>query len=130
MPTITKFDKPTLRQMRGDLENHLNDFAKEWGINIEIGNASFMDNTVDWKLHLSIIAADGTVKTKEATALEHFYPQYVGKEITLSNGKKGTVVGYKPRSTKFPFMVACADGERYKVGERTLANQLGEQSIR
>ena len=121
--TITKFDKPTLRQIRTDLEKLLELFAESRGINIRVGNARFLDNTVDWKLHMSVIGDDGVVKTNESEALEKFYPQYVGKVVTLHSRKRtvsGTVIGFNSRAHTYPFLVKTENGKTYKVDEDRL----------
>ncbi len=115
--TINKFDKPTLRKLRDDLQAQVEIVAAANGIKIDVGNASFDATTVTFKLNCVTIGADGVAETKESKALKALYPQYVGKEVTLGNGTQGTIVGYNSRGKKYPFQVMGVDGRGYKIGE-------------
>ncbi len=120
--SITKFDKPTLRTLRTELEDALAATAQRLGIEIKVGNASFTDSNVTFKLNLSVRGEDGTVKSKTRVALERFYPQYVDKVITLrgrGGPEQGKVVGYNNKAHKYPFLVQTATGT-FKVDEERL----------
>jgi len=118
--TITNFDKPTLRKLRDDLQAAVAAVASQHGININVGNARFDSTTVTFKLNCVTLGSDGVAQTKESKDLATWYPQYVGKSVTLRGRGKtlaGTVVGYKSRGRKYPFLVEASDGKTYKVDE-------------
>jgi len=118
--TISKFDKPTLRKLRDELQDAVDAVSSANGIKIDVGNARFDDTTVTFKLNCVTIGADGIAETTESKNLTRLYPQYVGKVITLWNGVKGEIVGYSTRSRKYPFQVKGVDGKNYKIGEHSI----------
>lgn len=110
MTKIIKFDKPTLRNLRDDINLALASVADDYGIKLSAGNASFMADNVSFKLQGTIIGDDGVAKTQERIDLETFHSSLVDLPITLSNGAKGKVVGYSRRSRKYPFLVDTNKG--------------------
>ena len=61
---------------------------------------------------LNVIQKEASVKN------EKNIPNF-GKKVKLGDGSIGTVVNYKPRNFKYPYIVE-ARGKRYKVGRLNL----------
>jgi len=119
---INSFSKANLNELRSDINAALEAVGQKHGISLNLGNARFDSTSVAWKLNLATIGANGMAKTPERTALERLYPQYVDKKVTV-NGKpgriSGTVIGYKTRGRKYPFLVKTAQGT-YKMPEYSI----------
>lgn len=116
MAQINSFDRRNLKVLRVELDAAIAAIGSKYGIAIKTGNARFNSDNVTFKLEASVIS-NGQVKNKGVIALERFFPQYVGKLVTLSGGKKGKVIEYHSRKHKFPFIVETVSGKRYKVPE-------------
>ena len=119
MTNITTFDRTNLKTLRSDIEAAVAAVGSAHGISLTLGSARFSSNNVTMKLEGSIIS-NGTVKTKGAIALDRFYPKLVGKVVKMSNGKKGKVIEYHSRKSKFPFIVEVGN-KRYKLPKSMVA---------
>ena len=117
MTNITTFDRANLKKLRSDIEAAVATVGAAHGISLTLGSARFSSNNVTMKLEGSIIS-NGMVKTKGAIALERFYPGYVGKVVKLSNGKKGKVIEYHSRKSKYPFIVEVGN-KRFKLSKHS-----------
>jgi len=112
-PTFLSFDRPTIKVLRMKIQNELVNLGKELGLSINVGNARFSSNTVNFKVEFSLIRKDGLVLNGEAEAFRdsaHRYglkPEYLGKTFHF-HGKSYTITGMKPRNHKFPILA-----ERY-----------------
>lgn len=116
MTKIVKFNRSNLPNLRAEINQALKDVATKYGISIAAGNARFSDANATFKLEVSIVSANGVVKTQGRTSLETLYPQYVDKVIMLSNGVQGKVVEYHSRRFKYPFTVETLNTKkRYKT---------------
>ena len=122
MTNITTFDRANLKKLRDDIDAAIAAVGSAHGISLTLGSARFSSNNVTMKLEGSIIS-NGTVKTKGAIALERVYPEYVGKVVKMSNGKKGKVIEYHSRKPKFPFIVEVGN-KRYKLPEYAVTQSL------
>ena len=119
MSDITTFDRANLKNLRSDIETAMATIGSAYGISLPMGSARFSDNNVTMKLEGSIIS-NGSTKTKGAVARERFYPALVGKTVSLINVKKGKVIEYHSRKSKFPFIVEVGN-KRYKLSKIDLA---------
>ena len=116
MSKFTKFDKPGLRLLRTEIDFALAKIGETYGISLTAGNASFNASTVTFKLEGSLLNESGEAETKEMIELKSFYPHLVGKEVTLSRGTKGKIVGYSRRAKKYPFILETPKG-LFKITE-------------
>jgi len=119
MTNITTFDRANLKTLRDDVEAAIAAVGSAYGISMTLGSGRFSGDNVTFKLEGSVIS-NGAVKTKGAIALERFYPRYVGKVINMIDGKKGKVIEYHSRKSKFPFIVEVGN-KRFKVAEARVA---------
>lgn len=101
--------KPLLRAINADLSQALVAIAEKHGVQIKVGSGSFTSDNATVKVEIAAIASDGTAKTKEATDFERYATSYglkpedLGKTFSYG-GKEYTLVGAKPRSTKYPLL--------------------------
>lgn len=114
MTTITKFDKPTLRALRTDIDAALAAVGAKHGISLKAGNARFTGDTATFKLECVLLNSDGVAETREMLDLKAFYPQLVNKSVSIGPRTSGVIVGYKPRAHKYPFLVKTPKG-LYKI---------------
>ena len=106
---IKQFDKTNLKTVRQDLNAILSKYAKDNGIEINIGNISFNAGSFTTKMEAKVIGA----KTKEDSVLE-FMIATNGLTKTSKCGK--TLVGYNTRGKAYPFIFENA-GKKYKCSE-------------
>ena len=100
------------------------DLFLEAGIHPVVGNGSFDDTSIKFKLIVSDVEEDGTVKTPEHSAyvtMARSYdmkPEWVDKSFTLKNGVSYILRGLNSRAVKMPLIVEKVEnGGRYKMGE-------------
>lgn len=114
MSKITKFDKPTLRALRADIDAALASVGAKHGIDLKAGNASFDATIATFKLNCSLLSSDGKVETKEMIALKAYYPALVGKQLSIGPKTHGTIVGFNRNAQKYPFLLQTPKGV-YKI---------------
>ncbi len=114
MSKITEFDKPTLRDLRADIDAALIAVGAKHGIRLSTGNARFTADSATFKLECSLFNSDGVAESKEMVALKALYPQLVNKRITFGRGTNGFIIGYNPRAHQYPFLVKTVKGV-YKI---------------
>ena len=116
MSKITKFDKPTLRALRTEIDLALAAVGAKHGISVTAGSASFRDNSATFKLECALLNSAGVAESKEMVALKECYPELVDKQVTLSRGTglTGFIIGYNPRAQKYPFLLQTSKGV-YKI---------------
>ena len=109
-----QFDKPTIKQLRHDINDALAEVAAEYGVVIRAGNCTFSDSNAKFKLSVNSISDDGVVLTQERTDLMAAFPNMVDKCIRI-NDEVYMVYGYKRSATKYPFMIKhLITGRRHK----------------
>jgi hypothetical protein len=119
--TITHLDKTTLRFIREQINDALAGSIE--GLELRAGNCSYSGNIATFKLEVKIEGAD----SKEMQDLRRYADMY---DIDLEKTHPVyTLVGYLPRSSKYPFLVkkAGADGT-YKITEETAKRYFGKDA--
>ncbi len=114
MTKITKFDKPTLRALRVEIDLALAAVGAKHGISVTAGSASFRDNNATFKLECAMLNSDGKAESKEMVCLKESYPELVNKRVTFGRGTNGFIIGYNPRAHQYPFLVKTVKGV-YKI---------------
>lgn len=119
MKKVTSFNRQNIRQINSEIESALASIAKKYGVELSVGNTRFTSSNFSTKIEVATIASNGTVMTKEALDFNR-YRSLKGIQLNLGdsfqrNGKTYTVVGYKPRSHKYPVLASCSDGKTYKL---------------
>ena len=129
MATIKEFNKGNLKALRTELDALHKALEKKYGIELKVGNASYSNNEVTFKLKANTISANGTVVTKEAlnwplyadlNGVGHFN---VGDKVNL-NGSIYEITGWNTRARKSPVMIKdIKTGASYKCPTGTLLNK-------
>lgn len=129
---IERFDRATCREFSMAVEDALQDVAKEFGVNVEMGNGSFQGTSYTLKVVASVIASDGSVLSPDATAFKRMATMYGLREDDLgsifqSRGEEYVVTGMRPRSRKYPVMVErVKDGKAFKFSAPVVATALAQ----
>ena len=119
MKKIESFNKPTIVQLRSEIDNALNSVAKKYGITISAGNCSFSGNEANFKLKLNTIGEGGFVITRESASWDVYKSRTncshlnVGDTITIQ-GNPYTLTGYNTRARKAPIQFKDNRGNNYK----------------
>ena len=130
MATIKEFNKNNLKALRQDMNAALAKLEKQYGIQINVGNASFMANEVTFKTKCNTIGASGTAITKEAqnwslyAELNGVGQFSIGDRITIQ-GKVFTIEGWNTRAKKSPVMIKeVGTNKTYKCPKGVLMGKL------
>jgi hypothetical protein len=130
MATIKEFNKNNLKALRQDMNAALAKLEAQYGIQINVGNASYSDNEVTFKTKCNTISASGTVITKEAqnwslyAELNGVGQFSIGDRITLQ-GKVFEIAGWNTRAKKSPVMIKeVGTGKGYKCPKEVLMGKL------
>ena len=111
MLKVNRFDKFTCQVLRNELNAVLNKFGADVNLSFAVGNMKFTDTGVEIKV-------SGNVKGAKSIADSRLQSVARAHNFTLDpiNGRQ--LVGYAPRSYKYPFIyLNLRDGKRYKCSE-------------
>lgn len=129
---IKQIDRTNLKLLREQINQALVQVGNRHGIKLTAGNASFSDFNAAFKLEVQTIQ-DGNVISKDAqTFLD--YAQLLGLSKDMLNqefetmGRVYKLTGYKPRSTKYPF-IAERDGKSYKLPSYAVKAEYFKNSL-
>ena len=117
---ITQLDKTSLMFIRNQINEVLDGCID--GIEFHAGNCSYSGNIATFKLEVKIAGAD----SKELQDLKRYAYMY-GIDLEKTHPVY-TLVGFLPRSHKYPFLVtkAGADGT-YKITEDMAKRYFGKE---
>jgi len=119
MKKVTSFNRQNIRQINSELEAALKQVAEKYGLEVKLGNTRFTGDNFTTKVQVATVAEGGITMSKEATDFNR-YKTILGINMELGqefqrSGKTFTIVGLKPRSTKYPILAKCSDGKTYKL---------------
>lgn len=102
-------DIKTVKMIGMDVEKALIDVSKKYNVNIKRGSTRYDSNNMNMKLEISVINSNGDVMSREAMDYKNYAPMYnieseLG-DVIYHMGKEYKVVGWKPRSTKYPVLM-------------------------
>ena len=112
------FTKPVLKTLRTDIDAALAAVAAKHGITLDIGNISFDSNS--FRTTLSAKSSDVAVEN-DSSEFDRYAARFGIKkeafnEMFSFQGDMFTVVGIKPRSTKYPLLAKQrSNGKTYKL---------------
>ena len=127
---IKQFDRKNLKALRQDMNAALKAIEAQYGIQINVGNASFSDNEVTFKTKCNTLGEGGKAQTKEANQWKLYAElngvgQFsVGDRITIQ-GQVFSIEGWNTRAKKSPVMIKeVATGKSYKCPKNVLVGKL------
>ena len=116
MSVITQMDRNAAREIREILTNELPDLLAPYGLKFELGGARYDDDSVKFTGFRLMIegALSPTVKALQEELESRATDEWGMGAIELDadkiadyRGDKYTLVGYKPRNRKYPFITMC-----------------------
>jgi hypothetical protein len=118
MKKINSFDRTNIRKINAEIEGTLAAIGQKYGLQISLGATSFSSSNYSTKLEVATVGDNGLASTKAAIDFDR-YKGALGINVPLGHtfnrsGKTYTVIGCKPRSTKYPVLAECSDGKTYK----------------
>tara|TARA_R110002050_G_scaffold278378_1_gene424400 strand:- start:41 stop:442 length:402 start_codon:yes stop_codon:yes gene_type:complete len=120
---IDKMSKENAQLVRAILENDLAPILSEYGLKLELGNAGYDSDSVKFNgFRISLetaLSKEGAALASELAFREKMNHQPLDQNKIHKEGKHAFILsGYKPRSTKKPFIVDCLQGH----GEYVITN--------
>lgn len=129
MLKIESIDRESLRIIRIAMQSKVDEVAKEYGLHIKVGNITFSSNNATIKLNVSTVSKDGQTNTRESNAYLHYAPlvglktDWLGK--WFDNGlRKYKIVGYLPKSRKYPVLAEDNCGKQFKFKAETVRHGM------
>jgi hypothetical protein len=119
-----------VRLLREALFTALRPFGLEQKISVSLGNASFSSSSVEFKVNLNEVAADGLVLSREAVAFQEQAPRYGLMSSDLgqtfhSRGKSFRITGLNTRAKRYPINAEdISTGKRFKFASETVVRSL------
>lgn len=123
-----QFTDGNLDEMREAIERALEPIANTYGIKFDLGNIKYSTLNFKASLTVSVIDTRGIVRTPGSTRLESEYPEHYLQSITLKNGTAATVIEFKSRAGRYPFIAQTLSGSRYKMSRRQLMNNANRET--
>ena len=128
---IKNFDKEQANSLRTTIQQALDEVSKKYGIAIRVGNCSYSDKNMSYKLEVSTLGEDGKAELKEASAflqyaeLLNMKSEDLGREFSVG-AKKFKFRGYAARKIKLPMVCEeLSTGELKLLPEKTVKKALG-----
>lgn len=106
----TSFNKHNIKNARIEVQNALDKLGKEMGCKITMGRITYGEYEIRSKIEV-VVESERALK-ETAPVLPSGIT--MGKKVTYG-GVEYTVVGYKPRSNKYPVVVQRRDGRKFKL---------------
>jgi hypothetical protein len=108
--TIKKFDQPTLRNLRVEMQALLEAYGVETNLEITVGNMSFSEVEVNIKVQAKVKGAE--------TLTDRILQMEVDRlGLKMENKAGDKLVEYKTRAQKYSFVYESR-GKLYKTDER------------
>ena len=122
MEKITSFERNTVRVLRDNLNADIAALGEKYGITLHLGNASFTDTSVVFKLEATIAGGQTIKQQKVGKDLELYASIYLqGVDLTKTykhphpDIKTFKLVGWNSRGREYPVIVEGGDGKKYKL---------------
>tara|TARA_R110002020_G_scaffold30453_6_gene95984 strand:+ start:2574 stop:2972 length:399 start_codon:yes stop_codon:yes gene_type:complete len=120
---ITEMNPTEIKKLRATLENELTPILAGLGLTFELGNARYDNDSVKFT-GFRIALENAQDPTAKALEEENDFRQQMGDvvfdltKIGETSQGKYSLVGYKPRNRKYPFICLNLDnGGHYKFSE-------------
>jgi len=133
MTKIKEFSRQNLKEVRRAIDAALKIVGDEMGFSIELGNnISFSPTSFNGKITAAITANGESPRIAayrenliRYSSLTDVKEEHIGATIKISKGRLGKLIGYSPKSTKYPFIVELPDGNLIKCMEGHIKRELG-----
>ena len=113
------FSRELVKEIREKINTNLQSLSKELGMSIDVGNASFTENNIRFKLEVAKVS-NGTAVTQEVEQWNQYARMYgldstaLGKIFTYG-GKQFKITGLSTRRGRFPILAdRVPDGKKFK----------------
>jgi hypothetical protein len=131
MSRITSIDRSVLRDLQQQILDALKGIEKSTGVKFSFGAGRYMEDNATLKLIVSTVSKGGEVNSPDKSLFEVYASSHglkstdFGREFTYG-GQKYKLVGYKPKSYRFPFIgEKVSTGKRFKFPESVIVGGLG-----
>jgi len=128
-----RLDKENVPWLHAQLQEHLDQFAKNHGFRITLGRATFTDKLAEFKVSVAPIQEDGSAASPESEAFERYCCRYDLQPSDLgrtfqSGFKSYKIVGLNPRSPAYPLLCQDEAGVIFKFPAIQVKQQLAAQA--
>ena len=122
MTAFTTMDVPAIKRIREILAEELPGILEPHGLTFSVKNAKYDDDSVTFTgFTISLEGAVSEMEKHLARELEHRAENDWARvaldttKVATSRGKNYSLVGFKPRNRKYPFIcMNVANGKKYK----------------
>ena len=132
MGTLYKktIDKRIAKQIRTDLEEFISLMSQKTGLTVDLGNATFTDNDITFKLNLRLVNAPSKelellIADNKARSKYDFLTEFDLEKITKVGSKFYQLTGYRPRATKKPYQITDQNNNHYIISEEKAEELFG-----
>ena len=138
MSVITQMDRNAAREIREILTNELPDLLAPYGLKFELGGARYDDDSV--KFTGFRLMVEGALSPTAKALQEELESRATGSKwgtavieldadkIADYGGDKYTLIGYKPRNRKYPFIMKnLSNGKNYKFDVITAERMFAKE---
>ena len=135
MNKIQNIDRQVTKELRETINKQLLPLEKELGVTFDLGNARYSGDDVKFGF---VVALENALSKTEKDLQEHLtFRREVGWLVSLNQDKIGdldnmkvSLVGYKPRATKRPFVVQnLKNGSEYVIKDELAEKLFGDNTI-
>jgi len=122
------FTRPTMRQLREEIDNALKPLAEKHGISFNLGSISFSSDSFSVSLKGKTLDESGTPVVDAATFTRYcgmygLKPEDLGRKF-MSRGHVYEITGVAPNRPKYPINAKRSDGKQFKF-----ASTIGMQFL-
>lgn len=110
-------DRDKARKVSEAMQEALGLIEKDFGVKFKVGNGTYNESGVTFKVEAAELSKDGLVLGKETVHYRQFQKRYGLPDlwtVVSFGGKQYKIVGLKPRADKFP-VLAQRDGRTFKL---------------
>ena len=128
---ISSFDRTTIDALRAAVGLALAKVGELHGIRLSTGRISYRPHNCVIPVEAAIIAADGTVASREAedfktnAAVFGLTPGHLGQTFTDGRGVRFRLVGLNLKARKKPFLIEDVKGTRFVAPETMVLRGFG-----
>ena len=126
-----KMDKEVATNIRFILNRELPLILEKHGLKLDLGNGSFDDDSVKFAFKIKLENAKRDIEKALASDIK-FRKDYEQIELDITkihearNGQKFSLIGYKPKSRKLPYVVLnLNDGKEYLISTDAVEQGFG-----